>query len=293
MKWLEEPQNEAERLLREGLDQATKRMGDEISHRRVWAQVADAVEAPQPRFFPGRFIFAGAASLLLVAAGVVAFPHVRRLLVGQATPSGLANKAAPSLPIAAPSLPDESADPNTGVEAQDEVIEAERVPGHHVSTGKGERARVALGGGAEAELAESSDITWDNQHRPSIVKGRAHLSVPHQPPGWRFSVTAGPYVVTVVGTKFDVQVASRMVGVDVTERWSKSGEVPTRPGWSLAILGTARSIPKKRSQPLPHRLRPRNRCLHLPAKQQSQLRAACKRRRLRSRPGTRAGRSRS
>ena len=216
MKWLEEPQNEAERLLREGLDQATRRMGDEISHRRVWAQVADAVEAPQPRYF-GRFIFAGAASLLLIAASVVAFPHVRRLWVGQATPSALASKAAPSLPIAAPSIPGENAGPNRGAEPQEDVNESERVPGHHVSTGKGERARVALGGGAEAELAESSDITWDNQHRPSIEKGRAHLSVPHQPPGWRFSVTAGPYVVTVVGTKFDVQVASRTVGVDVTE----------------------------------------------------------------------------
>jgi len=91
------------------------------------------------------------------------------------------------------------------------------VPGQVVSTRKGERLRVALGGGAEAELDENSDITWDNQHRPAIEKGSAHLSVPHQPPGWRFSVTAGPYVVTVVGTKFAVRVAGHAVGVEVTE----------------------------------------------------------------------------
>jgi hypothetical protein len=76
---------------------------------------------------------------------------------------------------------------------------------------------VALGGGAEAELAENSAITWDNQHRPSVEQGSARLSVPHQPPGWRFSITAGPYVVTVVGTKFEVNVEGRMVGVEVTE----------------------------------------------------------------------------
>jgi hypothetical protein len=66
-------------------------------------------------------------------------------------------------------------------------------------------------------MAASSAITWDSQHRPAIVEGKAQLSVPHQPPGWRFSVTAGPYVVTVVGTKFDVEVAGGMVGVAVKE----------------------------------------------------------------------------
>ena len=61
-------------------------------------------------------------------------------------------------------------------------------------------------------MAENSAITWDNQHRPSIEQGSAQLSVPHQPPGWRFSVTAGPYVVTVVGTRFEVHIAANTVG---------------------------------------------------------------------------------
>jgi hypothetical protein len=217
MKWLEEPQNEAERLLREGLDQAGNRTGDEITHRRVWAKVSEAIEAPQPKFtFSGRLLFAGAATVLLVAASVVAYPHVgirhhvRRLSQGQvALPgAGASGPARVAEPIPSP-LPED--------ESQPRLLEAERVPGHVVSTRKGERARVALGGGAEAELAEDSAITWDEQHRPSVEKGSARLAVPHQPPGWRFSVTAGPYVVTVVGTKFEVNVASRTVGVEVTE----------------------------------------------------------------------------
>ena len=256
MKWLEEPQNEAERLLREGLDQATNRTGDEITHRRVWAKVADAIEAPQPRF-SGRLLFVSAAAVVLVAAGVVAYPHVRRLSLGQGTVSS-------TLPVAPPPPMGENAATNAGVEPQAELIEAERVPGHRVSTGKGERARVALGGGAEAELAESSAITWDNQHRPSVEKGSAHLSVPHQPPGWRFSVTAGPYVVTVVGTKFDVQVASHTVGVEVTEgvvevwRGSHSTRLVAGDSWhgplypeeTQASPATAPPGPAEKPQPL-------------------------------------------
>jgi transmembrane sensor len=225
MKWLEEPQNEAERLLREGLDQAAKRTGDEITHRRVWAKVSEAIEGPQPRFwFSGRLLFAGAATVLLVAASVVAYPHVRQLSQGHVSQPGPvakntansagANAAESMVPAGTAVAP---ADDQPSVETQAALLEAERVPGHVVRTRAGERARVALGGGAEAELAENSAITWDNQHRPSVEKGSARLSVPHQPPGWRFSVTAGPYVVTVVGTKFQVHVAMNTVSVEVTE----------------------------------------------------------------------------
>jgi len=257
MKWLEEPQNEAERLLREGLDQAAKRTGDEITHRRVWAKVSEALEAPQPRFaFSGRLLFAGAATALLVAASVVAYPHVRRLSQGQvalpgAGAAGANGPAKVAVPIPTP-LPDE---------VQPRLLEAERVPGHVVSTGKGERARVALGGGAEAELAENSAITWDDQHRPAVEKGSARLAVPHQPPGWRFSVTAGPYVVTVVGTKFEVNVASRTVGVEVTEgvvevwRGSHSTRLVAGDSWHGPLHPEenqpAAAAPMEKPQPLP------------------------------------------
>jgi hypothetical protein len=257
MKWLEEPQNEAERLLREGLDQAGNRTGDEITHRRVWAKVSEAIEAPQPKFtFSGRLLFAGAATVLLVAASVVAYPHVRRLSQGQvALPGAGANgPARVAAPIPSP-LPED--------ESQPRLLEAERVPGHVVSTRKGEKARVALGGGAEAELAEDSAITWDEQHRPSVEKGSARLAVPHQPPGWRFSVTAGPYVVTVVGTKFEVNVASRTVGVEVTEgvvevwRGSHSTRLVAGDSWHGPLYPEenqstpATTTPAEKPQPLP------------------------------------------
>jgi hypothetical protein len=260
MKWLEEPRDEAERLLREVLDQAAERTGDEITHRRVWAKVSEALEAPQPRF-SGRLLFAGAAAVLLVATGVVAYPHVRRLALGHATSSGLANKGnTNSAPIAVAKSATET---SPGADTQAEVVEAERVPGHVVSTRRGERARVALGGGAEAELAENSAITWDNQHRPSIEKGSARLSVPHQPPGWRFSVTAGPYVVTVVGTKFEVRVVSRSVGVEVTEgvvevwRGSHATRLVAGDSWhgplypEEAQSSPASAAPGEKPQPLP------------------------------------------
>jgi transmembrane sensor len=213
MTWLESPQSEAEKLIRDGLDQAAKRTGDEITHRRVWANIAEATELTPPRSY--RLLAFASATLvvLLGAAGVFAYPHLR----GKATSQlALVNHStqAPS-PVAI--VPPAEAVPASPLPEQVVLDEAERAPGHVVRTGVGERARVALGGGAEAELDENSAITWDKQHRPAVEQGSARLSVPHQPPGWRFSVTAGPYVVTVVGTKFEVRVASRTVGVEVTE----------------------------------------------------------------------------
>jgi transmembrane sensor len=207
MKWLENPQNEAERLLRDGLNQAAQRTGDEISHRRGWAKVADALLEPEPRI-SGRLVLvsASAAVALFAVAGVLVYPYL-----GSRVPvAKTVEVPAVPVPAAQPVEPGDSTD-------QLAVDEAERAPGNVIRTRKGERARVALGGGAVAELAESSAITWDSQHRPSVEQGTASLSVPHQPPGWRFSVTAGPYVVTVVGTKFNVKVGSRTVGVEVTE----------------------------------------------------------------------------
>lgn len=211
MKWLEHPQNEAERLLRDGLDQAARRTGDEITHRRGWAKVADALIEPEPRV-SGRLVLAsaGVAVAVLAVAGVIVYPYL-----GSRVSSNVADTSgkAPTSPAPAVTLPEMSG-PGSDHLA---VEESERAPGKVVRTRKGERVRVALGGGAVAELAENSAITWDAQHRPSVEQGAATLSVPHQPPGWRFSVTAGPYVVTVVGTKFNVEVGGRTVGVEVSE----------------------------------------------------------------------------
>jgi hypothetical protein len=189
---------------------AKHRLGDELMHRRVWAKVAEAAEMPEPRS-NRRWISTSAAATLFAAAGLFAYVRFYRATSLPAAPTVAANTT-PSMTVPAPPT-------STDVKSKTEVapLESERAPGHVIRAREGERVRVALGGGATAELEEKSALTWDSQHRPAIQKGIARLAVPHQPPGWRFSVTAGPYVVTVVGTKFEVHVSNSTVGVDVTE----------------------------------------------------------------------------
>jgi ferric-dicitrate binding protein FerR (iron transport regulator) len=194
MTWLEPPQDKAEQLLREALDQAALRAGDQITHRRVWTKITEAVEQPQPRRL-GRLVLAGAALTLVAGASIF-----------------LASRLTSTTSPKVVHTPTQRTAPNAT-----NLIEPVREPGQVVGTRAGERARIALGRGAEAELAPNSSITWDSQHRPSIQAGSAMLTVPHQPPGWHFSVTAGPYVVTVVGTKFEVHVDNSIVGVEVSE----------------------------------------------------------------------------
>ena len=88
MKWLDEPQDEAERLVREGLDLAKSRLGDELTHRRGWAKVADAAEMPE---LPSshRWVWTSAAATLLAAAGLFAYVRLYR---------------ATSLPVPAPTV---------------------------------------------------------------------------------------------------------------------------------------------------------------------------------------------
>jgi hypothetical protein len=211
MKWLETPRDEAERLLRQGLDQAVERQGDEITHRRVWAKVYEAMEKPEPRVRV-RFVLACAGVVLAVGAGVVVLPKVTNWYATPVVATAPVAHPVAAAPAGAGGAPEQ---PSTS--DQTKLLEAERTPGHVVRTRAGEHARVALGGGAEAEMAEDSAITWDTQLRPTVVQGKALLTVPHQLPGWRFSVTAGPYVVTVVGTRFEVRVVDGTVGVDVKE----------------------------------------------------------------------------
>jgi hypothetical protein len=237
MKWLETPHDEAERLLREGLDRASLRVGDEITHRRVWAQIAETMEKPQSVAW-GRLAIASASLALLVGAGLVGVPKLLHLgkpgASGDLSAEQVNGKSSPMVPQALPGADQGAPAPADKISLQ----ESERVPGHVVRTLAGEHAKVDLGGGAEATLAENSAITWDEQHRPSVEKGSAALSVPHQPPGWRFSVTAGPYVVTVVGTKFEVRVADHTVGVQVTEgvvevwRGSRSTRLVAGDSWN-------------------------------------------------------------
>jgi transmembrane sensor len=273
MKWLETPHDEGERLVREGLDQASRRFGDEITHRRVWGRLNEALARPEWRF-SGRFALASAALVLLLVGAAVGFPRLARYFAARnsavatapkATVNVATNPTLPAKPSATPAVPARKvAALGKTVPASAEqtaLLETERAPGHVVRTRAGERARVALGGGAEAELAENSAITWDNQHRPSIKEGSAQLSVPRQPPGWRFSVTAGPYIVTVVGTRFEIRVGNRSVGVEVSEgvvevwRGSRSTRLAAGDAWNGPLypdeVRTAGRMPSVRPRPLP------------------------------------------
>jgi len=57
----------------------------------------------------------------------------------------------------------------------------------------------------------------DVNDRPSVDKGNVYFAVPHQAPGHNFSVTAGPYRIVVIGTKFRLHVETSHVAVSVDE----------------------------------------------------------------------------
>jgi len=73
--------------------------------------------------------------------------------------------------------------------------------------------RFRLRGGAVAKLSPSSAMTVvaqnDTNDRPSVEKGNVSFAVPHQAPGHNFSVTAGPYRIVVIGTKFRLHVGPK------------------------------------------------------------------------------------
>jgi hypothetical protein len=104
---------------------------------------------------------------------------------------------------------------------------------------------VALAGGAGVELDADSVLSWDAERRPFVERGQARFEVPHQAPGSRFAVSAGPYVITVVGTKFHVGVGDDRVSVDVEEgvvevwRGARSVRLVAGDSWAGPMRGLA------------------------------------------------------
>lgn len=179
MRWLEDPRDEAERFLQSTLNEAANQVGDEMARRRVWASIETLPLVPAPRSRRRRWVIPALTSTLAVC-GVAFF-----LLLPTFRSSRVAQPAAPApnaLPLPASTTP-----------------------------------RVALGQGAEVELEPSAVLGWDANRRPSVDRGRARFQVAHQPPGQHFAVAAGPYVISVIGTKFSVRVTDDRVGVDVDE----------------------------------------------------------------------------
>ena len=70
------------------------------------------------------------------------------------------------------------------------------------------------GGGRRAPAAHGAGARGGGSP-PEVKVGRVRFSVPHQPPGQRFSVRAGAFQVVVLGTVFDVAVEEAGVSVAV------------------------------------------------------------------------------
>jgi hypothetical protein len=104
---------------------------------------------------------------------------------------------------------------------------------------------VELAGGVCVELDADSVLSWDAEHRPLVERGQARFQVPHQAPGVRFAVSAGPYVITVVGTKFHVGVVDDRVSVAVEEgvvevwRGARSVRLVEGDSWAGPMRGLA------------------------------------------------------
>lgn len=199
MKWLEDPHDEAERQVREGLDLAARRT-DELALRRIWSRLVDSPPREERRRWP--FLLGGGALALagaLAASVALLWPLFHDMELDAPYPM-MAHATARS------EMPPQIADPLP-------VLLGPAT----VRTGLREARSVRLKGGARVDLGSETTLAIDAGQRPALERGRVGLEVPHQQPGEVFTVVAGPYVIVVVGTKFDVGVGKRQVQVDVRE----------------------------------------------------------------------------
>jgi hypothetical protein len=196
VRWLENPRDEGERLLRAGLDAAAGR-NDELALRRVWGRLAD-LPPPFTRGSRWGYLLAGMAVAGGAAAAVaLLWPFLR---VQELPP------VRAIAPIEAPLAPELPVEP-----------ESILLGPTTVTTGLREARTVRLKGGARVYLRAQTTLAVDAGQRPALQRGQVHMEVPHQAPGDTFTVAAGPYVIVVVGTTFDVGVDRGHVEVEVRE----------------------------------------------------------------------------
>ncbi len=227
MRWLETSGDDVERRLRRALDEASQRTGDEIARRRIWTRIAEPSEEPRsPRFVVQIAI---AATLVSAVAGAaLVWPPGRHAVV----PPASVTERPPAPPVA----PDE----RFGAPERQRLDRPGRL-----QTGPRERAWVTLPGGAEVDLEPNTTLVLDARLRAAVDHGRVTLAVPHQAPGHSFTMSAGPYVIAVLGTRFHVRVAGESVGVDVEEgvvevrRAGRATRVPAGESWTSPFQAPA------------------------------------------------------
>jgi hypothetical protein len=216
MRWLEPPQDQVEESLREALDAAQLRTGDEIARRRIWTRIAVPGRPFNGRPWLTRIVVVGTLAAA-AAGGVLVWPRAtgsERYVPVVVVPPAPAPAVTPREP-----------------EALGRRLVLEPTV---IRTRARQKARLLLAGHAEADMEPNSILSVDHTLHASIDRGRVSLSVPKQAPGKRFTIGAGPYMISVLGTKFHVRVAGKNVGVDVDEGvvevWRDGHKVRVEPG---------------------------------------------------------------
>lgn len=182
----------ASALLRRGLEAARSRTGDEITRRRIWASLAARDKRPrvQRRLRWQPLAILGGIVLLALGATWGTLRGGRQL--------ALETRPAPHEPVA---------------KTEDVFVQGPA----EIATGGNETMRLRLRGGAKISLGMDTRVALDEHHRPTLRKGQVTLEVPKQAPGRRFALLAGPYRITVIGTRFTVNQDLEQVGVTVEE----------------------------------------------------------------------------
>jgi len=230
MSWLNPPGDAVEATVRRALAAGAGRTGDEVARRRVWTRIAEPPSGPvRSRLWLLRvglalMVVAGAAGALMV------WPAHEAGLPFAPAGDGVVTSSPGAAAVEAPAVP---------------ARQALRGPSA-VRTRAGERLRVVLGGGAEADLEPNTSVSVDEGEQARIDQGRVTLVVARQAHGQRFSVAAGAYLIEVIGTRFHVRVVGDSVGVDVEEGlvevWRDDRAVRLRAGefWTSPSLAEPR-----------------------------------------------------
>jgi hypothetical protein len=230
MRWLEAPQDGVEAALREALDAAQARTGDEIARRRIWTRIAIPGRPFRGRPWMTRLALIGTLGAA-AAGGVLVWPR----------------STGPEHPIVQLPAPPVAPAPAVRTDPREAAALGRRVVFEPtvVRTKARQKARLLLVGNAEADMEPNSVLSVDRTLRASIDRGRVSLAVPKQPPGKRFMIGAGPYTISVLGTKFHVRVAGKNVGVDVDEGvvevWQGNRKVRVEPGEPWTSPGDRRA----------------------------------------------------
>jgi tetratricopeptide (TPR) repeat protein len=237
--WLSQPANEVEAQLGAALEEARARLPDEVTLRRLWSKVASPeLEIPARSRWPWFVGGVVTSSALAVALGIWLVPmrqpsrpeggvtvaEIDRAGADATLKAVARNAVGSATEPVAEELAEEVAEE---VEAKEPEPPVAAAPTPSIKTpttlraNAGQSRRFRLRGGTVARLSPLSVVTVAAQDgtndRPTVEKGNVAFAVPHQAPGHNFSVTAGPYRIVVVGTKFRLHVETSRVAVAVDE----------------------------------------------------------------------------